>query len=307
MDLRTLKLFCDTARSRSVSRAAATHRVSQSAASQAIQQLEAELGVALIDRRRRPLGLTEEGRLFLEGCESLLAGFARLRERIAATRESGGGSVRVAALYSIGMYSLGEYIRRFLASSPGTKLHLEYLPPRRIPETILADEADLAILAFPPPDRAFTVIPWRAERMVFVCRPDHALARQPVVAAGELRGLPFVAFEADLGIRQAIDRSLRRHRTQVAVVAEFDSIETIKQSVAIGTGVSILPEVTVRREVEEGTLAASHLAMPDLVRRVVILHRKGKVFTPAGRKFLEFLCGVPVPGPPSVPPGPSLS
>ena len=173
MDFKAIKLFHDTAMMRSVSRAAAANHVSQSAASQAIHQLEAELGVALIDRRRRPLGLTEEGRLFSEWCETLLAGFSRLRERIASVRHEAGGSVRVAALYSIGMYTLGDYIRRFLTLCPGTKLHLEYLPPRRIPETILSDEADLAILAFPPPDRSLTIIPWRSEIMMFACRPDH--------------------------------------------------------------------------------------------------------------------------------------
>ena len=81
MDRKALKLFCDTVRLRSFSRGAAANHVSQSAASQAIQQLESEPGVALIDRRRCPLVLTEDGRIFLDGCEGLLEGLIAFIEQ----------------------------------------------------------------------------------------------------------------------------------------------------------------------------------------------------------------------------------
>jgi DNA-binding transcriptional LysR family regulator len=73
--LDTLRLFCDVVRLRSFSRAAAASGVSQSAASQAIQQLEGEVHATLLDRTRRPLEPTAEGRGFYEACRGLLAGF----------------------------------------------------------------------------------------------------------------------------------------------------------------------------------------------------------------------------------------
>jgi DNA-binding transcriptional LysR family regulator len=70
---------------------------------------------------------------------------------------------------------------------------------------------------------------------------------------------------------------------------EFDNIETIKQAVEIGAGISILPEPTVRREVETGTLVAIPLIAPVLKRPIGIIHRQRKVFTPTATKFMKML------------------
>ena len=70
---------------------------------------------------------------------------------------------------------------------------------------------------------------------------------------------------------------------------EFDNIETIKQAVQIGAGVSILPEPTVRREAEAGSLAVVRLIAPELKRPIGIIHRSRKLFTPTAGKLIELL------------------
>ena len=75
MTLEILKLYCDIVRLHSFSQGAAANQISQSAASQAIQQLEAELDVLLIDRSKRPFMVTPEGRSFYDGCLNLVQGF----------------------------------------------------------------------------------------------------------------------------------------------------------------------------------------------------------------------------------------
>jgi DNA-binding transcriptional LysR family regulator len=70
---------------------------------------------------------------------------------------------------------------------------------------------------------------------------------------------------------------------------EFDNIETIKQAVQIGAGISILPEPTVREEVHNGTLVTVRLVSPEMRRPIGIIHRQRKVFTPTAAKFVELL------------------
>ncbi|MCJ7826639.1 MAG: LysR family transcriptional regulator substrate-binding protein, partial [Demequinaceae bacterium] len=70
---------------------------------------------------------------------------------------------------------------------------------------------------------------------------------------------------------------------------EFDNIETIKQAVEIGAGVSVLPEPTVHKETQSGTLTTVRLIAPELRRPVGIIHNQRKVFTPAASKFVELL------------------
>jgi DNA-binding transcriptional LysR family regulator len=289
MNLEMLKLYCDIVRLHSFSQGAAANQISQSAASQAIHQLEAELNTSLIDRSKRPFMVTSEGRIFSEGCQELLQGFDRLRAQIAASRTQMAGSVRVAAIYSVGIHIMSDHMQRFMSLYPQVRVRLEYLHPHRVVEAVLNDEADLGILSYPPTNRSLTVIPWRTESMVFVCHPTHRLARRKVVAPADLNGQNFVAFDADLRIRKAIDRWLHHHEAKVNVVMEFDNIETIKQAIAIGAGVGILPKPTILKELGNRTLAAVPLSMAELVRPLGIIHRRGKLLTPTIARFLELL------------------
>ena len=110
-----------------------------------------------------------------------------------------------------------------------------------------------------------------------------------VLGPAELAGEPFVAFDAGLTIRKAIDRALRQHNVRVNIVMEFDNIETIKQAIIIAAGVSILPRHTVQKEASIRTLAAVDMAIPDLVRPVGIVHRRHKPLTPTAERFVQML------------------
>jgi DNA-binding transcriptional LysR family regulator len=125
--------------------------------------------------------------------------------------------------------------------------------------------------------------------MVLVCPPDHPLANQDKVNLKQLNNEPFVAFSRDLIIRKEVDRLLRSRKTRIHIVMEFDNIETIKQAVEIGSGVSILPEPTVQKETQLGTLQAVPLAGSPLTRPIGILHHHRKIFTPTAVQFVELL------------------
>lgn len=289
VQLETLRLYCDVVRFRSVSRAAAQHGVTQSAASQAIQQLEEELDAPLLDRSRRPLQPTEEGRGFYEACRALLAGFDRARADLAAARQRVEGTVRVAAIYSVGLHDMSRHMQPFMSAHPHARVRLECLHPHQVVEAVLADEADLGILSYPPAHRALAVLPLRQEPMVLVCHPSHRLARRRLARPDDLQGERFVAFDRDLAIRRAIDRVLRQAGVRVEVVMAFDNIETIKQAIAIAAGVSILPRPAVAKEVGIRALAAVPLDIEGLVRPIAIIHRRGRRLTPVVARFIDVL------------------
>jgi DNA-binding transcriptional LysR family regulator len=289
VNLDTLRLYCDVVRLRSFSRGAAANSVSQSAASQAIQQLEAELDMALLDRSRRPPQATEEGRGFYEACRTLLQGFDKARADLAASRQRVEGTVRVAAIYSVGLHDMSRHMQPFMAAYPQARVLLECLHPHKVVEVVVNDEADVGILSYPTATRALTVLPLRSEPMALVAHPSHRLARRRLVSAADLDGEKFVAFDHDLPIRKAIDRALKQHGVKVEVVMEFDNVETIKQAIGIKAGVSILPRPTVLKEIGIRTLAAAPLAIAGLVRPIGIIHRRGRRLTPAVAAFIDLL------------------
>src|SRR5204862_1226063 len=178
MNLETLSLYCEVIRSGSFSLGAAAHRISQSAASQAVRQLEEELGAKLIDRTKRPFMVTPEGRRFYEGCQSLLEHYNKVKAEITQQREALGGAVRVAVIYSVGLQDMGFYTQQFNTRYPQAKIRLAFLHPHEVVEAVINDEADLGILSFPTAHRSLTVIPWHDEPMVFVCYKTHPFARK---------------------------------------------------------------------------------------------------------------------------------
>ena len=289
MHLETLRLYCDVIRLRSFSRGAELSRVSQSAASQAVQQLERELGVALVDRTRRPFAVTAEGQTFYAACRGLLESWDKAKGEIAAVKAQVEGTVRVAAIYSVGLHDMSHHLQRFMSLYPRARVQLECLHPHKVVEAVLNDEADVGIMSYPPPDRALSVVPLRAEPMAFVCHPAHRLARRRLVAPEDLQGEPFVAFDAGLTIRKAIDRALRQCNVKLNITMAFDNIETIKQAIMIGTGVSLLPRHTVEKEVGIRTLTAVAFGLPDLVRPVGLIHRRQKALAPAVTRFIRLL------------------
>ncbi len=269
---------------------AAAHRISQSAASQAVRQLEDELGSQLIDRTKRPFMVTPEGKKFFESCLGLLEGFEKAKAEITQQKSTVGGEVRVAVIYSVGLQDMGFYTQQFTTHFPQAKVRLAYLHPDAVVDAVINDEADLGILSFPTPHRSLNTIPWHEEPMVFVCHRTHPLAKKRSIAVKDMQNQKFVAFERNLPIRKATDKVLRSHGAKLEVSMEFDNIETIKQAIAINSGVSILPKPSVTREIENGILAAVPLdSMPELVRPIGIIHRRQKLLAPTAAKFLEFL------------------
>lgn len=295
MQIESLKIFCDVVRFHSFSRAALANEVSQPAASQVVNQIEKRLGLQLIDRSRRPWELTEEGRIYYEGCQEIVESHAKLEAELRRRTRSPEYTVRVSAIYSVGFQDIGKIIERFRLEVPGSDVQIEYVHPDQVYQAVLTDEADLGLISFPHPGREILALAWREEMVGVVGRPDHRLARRTEIIAAELDGESLVTFERGMTVRRELDRYLRRHEVEVTVVGEFDNIDTIKRAVEDGVGVALLPEPTVRREVEAGTLAFTRLAGEPLIRPLGIIHRRRRPLNPAVTRFIELLAEENVP------------
>lgn len=289
MNIETLQIFCDVVRHQSFSRGAAANNVSQSAATQSVHRVERHFDVQLVDRTKRPFVLTPEGQVCYEGYREVLELYHAVESRVRSLRKEISGLVRVAAIYSVGLHDMSRCMQDFMRRYPKAKVRLEYLRPNKVYDAVLNADVDLGIVSYPTDSPDLSVIPLRLEKMVLVCHPQHRLASEKAVTAEHLQDEDFIAFDRDLSIRKEIDRYLRRRSVTVRIVMEFDNIETIKQAVGIGAGVSILPEPTVRGETSSGTLAVVPWIAPELRRPIGILHRQRRAFTPTVAKFVELL------------------
>ncbi len=289
VSLTELQLFKDIAQTRSLTRAAAHCGISQSAASQRLREAEARLGTRLVDRSTRPLSLTPAGKLYLEFARDVLRREEQFRMELGRLKEQVEGTVRVASIYSVGLSEMSRLSAEFAARYPGAQLLVEYKRPDGVYRAVLAGEADLGIVSYPEPGRQLAAIPWREEEMAVALPPGHRFAGRAVLTPAELEGENFVGFDEDLPIRRVQDRFFRERGITVHLTMNFDNIQMVKEAVALGSGISILPARTMQAEIEQGRLVAVPLDAPGLLRPVGIIHRRRRPFSRAVESFLALL------------------
>lgn len=290
MAYENLKLFRDITQSKSLSRAAGVNGISQSAATQHVQDLEKTFGIALLDRSTRPLTVTPAGQLYADFCRDVLRRRDEFLVELARMKEQSLGTVRVASIYSVGLSEMVEIEQEFARRSPEAKLEVEYLRPEKVYAAVLADQADLGLVSYPEASREITVIPWRKEEMVLAASPYHPLAGRGKVAPEELNGVEFIGFDEELPIARDVSRFFKDHAVEVNHTLHFDNLQMIKEAVAHRAGVSIMPARVMREEMAQGRLVAIAIEAPELYRPLGIIHRKKKRFHQVAQAFIELLC-----------------
>jgi DNA-binding transcriptional LysR family regulator len=289
MHIETLKVFCDLADLRSFSRTAEKHLLSQSAVSQQLAQLELAHKCQLIDRKKRPIELTKAGQLFYQASKDMLDRHEQLKNELSSLQKSSVSRINVAAIFSIGMHTLPDYVKKFMVSYPDVNVHIEYFSASRIYELVLSGDVDIGLVAVPKRDKRLDVYDFEDEPMVLVCSPKHPLSYESQVDIHRLQFERFIAFEKGVPTRAWIDNILGRYNIVVRPVMEFDNIETVKRAVEINSGISILPQTAILQELGSGTIKAIAFSNEKFVRPTGIILRKGKILGQAGRYFIELL------------------
>lgn len=289
MQVETLKVFCDLVESGSFSQSAVRNFITQSAVSQQIRALESRFNTPLLVRQGRSVCPTEAGRVLYEGAREILDRFEQVDLQLRSMGEETTGTVRIATIYSVGLYEMSMVIKTFLKTYPKVKLHVEYSRANRVYEACLKGDVDIGIVTYPKARRGILVIPLPADTLILICSPQHPFARARQIDVRKLNGQNFVAFERDIPSRRAIDQILRAHKVEVRIVMELDNIETIKRSVEIGAGVSIVPQFSVQREVQTGALAEVRFTRQTFLRPLGVIVKRSRPLTLAAQKLIELL------------------
>jgi DNA-binding transcriptional LysR family regulator len=289
MHIETLKIFCDLAEQLSFSKTAEKNFLSQSAVSQQLAQLELTHNCQLINRKKRPIELTKEGQLLYKASRDIIDRYEQLKSEINTLKSSGASRINVAAIYSIGMHTLPEYVKKFMVKYPKVNVHIEYFSAAKIYELVLAGNIDIGLVAVPKRDKRLDVYDFEDEPLVLVCSPKHPFAKESEIDVHKIQFESFIAFDTDVPTRLWIDNILQRYGIVVRPVMEFDNIETIKRAVEINSGISILPQTALTQEVNSGTLKQLPFSNERFVRPTGIILRKNSLKTQAARYLIELL------------------
>ena len=286
MDLFQLETFLAVAEERSFSRAAARLHRTQPAVSQAVAKLEAELGEVLLDRSSRDGTLTDAGEVLRDYALKLL----NLRNDAAAAltelRELHRGRLNLAA-NEYTCLALLPLLDEFRRQHPHIKVAVQRTLASRIPDEVLIHSVEIGVLSFKPDDPQVQSIVIFRDELNLVVDPGHPLARARDVTIRQLGALNFVAHNIPSPQRQKVIQAFRRHKTPLQMGVELPSIEAIKRFVEMGNGIALVPGLTVRNELESGSLVRVLVQDLHMERRLRLVYRKQASLSHAALAFLK--------------------
>ncbi|HUR57410.1 MAG TPA: LysR substrate-binding domain-containing protein [Opitutaceae bacterium] len=289
MQIENFKIFADLVETKSFSKSAKLNGITQSAVSQQARAMERHFKTLLIDRSQKQFQLTREGQRVYDAAKEVLHNYEKLLSELQEMKKVISGTIRISTIYSIGLHELPPFIKKFLHDFPSVNVRVEYRRSNLVYEDILHNAVDFGLVAFPVKQRQIEVLPFRNDHLVLITHPQHALAKRTDIQVKDLTGQKFIGFDPDIPTRKAVDQIFREHKLEIEPVMEFDNIETVKRAVEIDHGIAIVPQATVAQEHRQGTLAVLQFEGREFTRPLAILHRKGRVLTPAMKKFIETL------------------
>ena len=289
MEVRQLQIFRILAEELNFTRTAERVHTVQSNVTAQIKALEEELGVPLFDRLGRRVTLTDAGHRFLPFAEQALAAMEQGQRAIKAGSEPS-GPLRISAPESVVTYRLSQLLRKFRRRFP----HVELIFRPHLDATVTVEletgRIDMVIeMRDTIVNPAFQSMPLRIERIFLLAHSSHSLARQSKVKAADLAGQTLLLTESGCGYRAKLDRLLAMQNIRPAHVTEFSSVEAIKQCVAAGMGIALLPAIAVAREVRQHQFQALHWAGPSLDIQTHMVWHRDKWVSPAMAAFRELV------------------
>lgn len=289
MQIESFRVFRDLVESQSFSKSAQLNNITQSAVSQQIRSMEDRFRIPLIERSSKRFALTREGQLLYETSKEIIRHYDELTHQINEMRNVISGNIRIATVYSIGLHELPPYLKRFLKEFPNVNVHVEYRRSNQVYEEVQAGTCDLGLVAFAAPKKSLKTEPFKRDRLVVICAPQHPLQGRMEIELKDLNGHKLIGFEPDIPTRRAVDRMFREAGFEPKPVMEFDNIETVKRAVEIDAGISIVPRATIEQEVRAGSLVALEFRGQPYHRPLSIIYKSGRVLSPAMKRFLKVL------------------
>lgn len=287
LSARQLKAFLALAEERNFTRAAQRCHLTQPAFSALIQSLEEALGVRLFDRSTRRVELTPEGGHFHRSAPRLLNDIESLvgemREFVSKRR----GKLAVAALPSLAAGWLPRIIARYVATWPGVEISLHDALLEPCLQQVKEGAVDMAVAARGRDMSGLLAEPLCEDRFYLVCRRDHALARQPVIDLGMLRGEGMIHLGKGSSIRQSLAEQpgLEMLRTTL----EVDHLATVTGLVLAGMGVSLVPGMTLFHFRHQDLRIVPLAPGSEIRRRLYVVRRDDRGLSQAATAFHDLL------------------
>jgi len=281
MQLAEIQAFVEVSRTRSVSRAADALFLTQPALTARLQRLEADLQSRLFLRTSRGMRLTEAGEAFLPYAVRALENLADGRQLVNAFERGGAGRLTLGAAPALSTYVLPVILRRFRISHPRVRVAVRTGHSEEVLDLVLREQVELGLVrTLRHPEIVSS--PLYEDRLVLVTDPAHPFATRGRVRLAEIGDEQLVQFDRTSSYTELTNALFRDAGVRPQGTMELDNIDAAKKMVQEGLGVALLPQTSVRQELEVGLLAQVDIADAKPPRPQLVAIRRRDRGVPTG-------------------------
>jgi len=282
VNLRDLRYLVALADERHFGKAAERCYVSQPTLSAQVRKLEEYLGVPLVERQPKRISITPAGEKIVERARRLLQEADAIVELAKSDRDPLAGTLKVALIPTVGPYLLPHVVRRLKRALPKLKLLLYEYQTAPLLEKLRDGEIDMGILALPVPMDGLDAAELYSEPFMLAVPADHPFAERERVTTQDLHGEPLLLLEDGHCLRDQALEVCSRVGAQESQDYRATSLETLRQMVAAGHGVTLLPELAAASPVGSARgLRIKPFVKPAPARTIGAVWRKSTTRGPA--------------------------
>ena len=288
-----INAFHAVSKHRSFSRAAQELYRTQSAVSIQVARLEETLGQKLFHRTTKAIELTDAGEIFLRYVEDLKRLLDQAEQELIDLQEMERGRLMICTSDTTACYRIPHILQAYRSKYPRIEIIVRNATSLKTIDLVLQGEVDLGIATLSYLKPGLEVIPLFSRSDVLICHPDHPLAGRDELFLKDLEQYACVLLDQNCSSRRILDEACKKARVNLTIGMELSSIEVVKSFVSIDSGVSIVPEVSIREEVRTGRLV--FLRIKDFEKgspnKMGIIYRKDRYLSIAAQGFLKMLKG----------------
>lgn len=287
--LKQLEVFVKVAQFGSVTKAAESLFLTQSATSMALSEFEKLLGEKYFDRIGKRLQLNEKGKSLLPLALENIERMNELEQIYGGKSTEPIGNICIGASSTIGNYFLPKVIGRFLHQFEKIEVKIDIANSDAIANSILKFENDIGLIEGHYPDKNLINIPWRKDHLVIVCSPKHPLAKKENLTEDDISNAKWILREKGSSSRSIFLNSLKGKVHDIDTLLELGNTEAIKQAVVTGVGIGCVSLLAAKQMLWSKDLVALKAPFLDLKRTFYLSINKEKYHTDTLKHVLHFL------------------
>ena len=275
--LQQLRIFKAVATEKNFTKAAEVLYLSQPSLSKQIKTLEKNLDILLINRENNKISLTENGKVFLQYSERILALCEESCRALIDLRNGDRGNLTVGASQTIGTYLMPRVLALFAQNYPQIDLKVQVNSTRLIANNVLNREIDIAVVGGEIPDelkKNLTITYFVEDELSLIISKSHPFAKKKKINKENLYYLNFITLNSNSTIRKFIDNILIQNEIepkQLKIVMQFNSIEGIKTAVSLGLGAAFVSSSAIEKEIELKTIKILKIENIKITRKLSII------------------------------------